>query len=172
MLFELVQKRRSIRRYENKKIEQDKIDKIIRAGLLSPSSRGRRPWEMVVVDDEVLIADLSKSKQHGSAFMESAPLAIVVMADPGISDAWIEDTSIMSIYLQLAAEDLGLGTCWIQIRGREHDEETSSEDYIKRTLNIPDQYVVESIIALGYPAEEKEPVDESQFMEKVHRNEL
>lgn len=77
-------------------------------------------------------------------------MAIVVLADPEKSDVWIEDTSIASMYLQLAAEDMGLGSCWVQIRKRSHSTGIDSEEYIQRTLDIPDHLCVASIIAIGY----------------------
>ncbi|MFC0878186.1 nitroreductase family protein [Saccharicrinis sp. FJH2] len=88
-----------------------------------------------------------------------APIAIVILANPATSDVWIEDTSIASINLQMAAEDSGLGSCWVQIRNRDYDEQTTSEKYIRGVLNIPENLKVESIIALGFRDENKEPHD-------------
>jgi nitroreductase len=82
---------------------------------------------------------------------------VVVCADPNKSDVWIEDASIASIFIHLAAASLGLGSCWIQIRKRMFDEATTSEDYVRELLNIPDALRVESIVGVGYPDEKKEP---------------
>lgn len=160
MLYELLQSRRSIRKFTHQKVEVGKRDLILKSGLLAPSSRGRKPWHLMVVDNEGLLHDLSQAKKHGSSFLKSAPLAIVVAADPEVCDIWVEDASIMSIILQLAAQDLGLGSCWIQIRERMHDDQTSSESYVKALLKLEDKLHVESIIAIGYPDEDKEAYEE------------
>jgi nitroreductase len=165
----LIQKRRSIRKFETKVLEAEKIDRLIEAALLCPSSMGQNPWEFIIVSDREVLAKLSMAKQHGASFLKNAPLAIVVCADPDKSQVWIEDASIASIFIHLAAESMGLGSCWIQIRKRMHDNTTTSEAYISQLLNIPEGKRVESIIAVGYPDEEKPPhKKESLQYEKVH----
>lgn len=157
MFLDLIKTRRSIRKFKPVSIEDEKIDLIVEAALRSPSSRGFNPWRFIVVKNPSLIQKLSISKTHGSAFLKNAPLAIVVCADPSKSDVWVEDASIASIFIHLAAHDLGLGSCWIQIRKREHTENITSDAYVKEVLEIPDNIVIESIIAIGYPDEVKSP---------------
>jgi nitroreductase len=168
MFLSLVQKRRSIRRYLDQPVESEKIDRLVEAALRSPSSRGFNPWEFVLVTDSGLLEKLSKAKPHGASFLKNAPLGIVVCADPEKSDVWIEDASIASIILHLAAESLDLGSCWIQIRKRMHDQTRTAEQYIRKVLNIPENLNVESIIAIGYPGEQKlsHPKESLQY-EKV-----
>ena len=171
MVISLIQKRRSIRSFLQKPVEAGKIDLLIEAALRSPSSRGLNPWEFIVVTDKDLLEKLSRSKQHGSAFLQNAPLGIVVCADPEKCDVWIEDASIASIFIHLAAESLGLGSCWIQIRERMHDGKKSAQEYLIETLNIPAKMQVESIIAVGYPAETLPPHKKEELLfEKVHRD--
>lgn len=171
MFNSLIETRRSIRKFKSQPIEQKKIEQLIEAALRSPSSMNRNPWEFIIVTDAQLLEKLSQSKQHGSSFLKGAPLGIVVCADPQKCDVWVEDASIASIFIHLDAHDLGLGSCWIQIRDRMHDGNTSSEDFIRRILDIPVQMKVESIIAIGYPDEEKPPhkKDDLQFI-KVYIN--
>ena len=130
---------------------------------------GRVPWEFIAVTEQDLLEKLSRSKPHGSRFLKGAPLGVVVCADPQKCDVWIEDVSVASTFLLLAAHDMGLGACWIQIRERMHSENMSAEAYIAQVLSIPPNLKVESIIAIGYPDEQK-PLrkrDTLQF-EKVH----
>jgi len=155
MFMSLIENRRSIRRFENREVEKEKIDMLVEAALRAPSSRGFNPWRFIVVTDQVLLDKLSLAKVHGSAFLEKAPLGIVVCADPNTSDVWIEDASIASIFVHLAAASLELGSCWIQIRKRMHDDATTSEEFVRGLLNIPGSLMVESIIAVGYPDESK-----------------
>jgi nitroreductase len=155
MFIDLLRSRRSIRRFQNRPVEKEKIDALMEAVLRSPSSRGFNPWEFVVVTEPAMIANLSEAKPHGAAFLKKAPLAVVVCADPEKSDVWVEDAAIASIILHLAATDLGLGSCWIQIRLREHDIEKTAQEYIAGLLGLKKELAVESIVAIGYAVEEK-----------------
>jgi nitroreductase len=171
MVIELMQKRRSIRRFLPRPVEADKIDQLIETALRSPSSRGLSPWEFIIVTDPSLLEKLARAKKHGSAFLKQAPLGIVVCADPAQCDVWVEDASIASIVIQLAAESIGLGSCWIQIRERQHDGTQSARDYIAATLHIPAPLQVESIVAIGYSGEELPPHDKDELLyHKVHKD--
>ncbi len=155
MFIDLIRQRRSIRKFTGEAIEADKLEVLKEAALRPPSSMGHNPWEYVFVNDTQLLAKLSKAKPHGSSFLADARLGIVVCADPEKSAVWIEDASIATIYIQLAAESLGLGNCWVQIRERMHDDTQLAETYIAELLNIPSNLKVESVVGIGYPAEEK-----------------
>jgi nitroreductase len=171
MVIPEIIKRRSIRKYTDQPIEQEKLDIIIEAALRSPSSMGRDPWEFIVVNEKEMLNKLSKAKQHGSAFLKGAAIAIVVCADKNKSDVWIEDTSIASTHIYLAAESLGLGACWIQLRKRNYSEDITSSEYVASVLNLPDEMAVLSTIAIGYPAEKFAPhKKESLRYERIHFN--
>jgi len=169
MFLDLIRSRRSIRKYEDKPIEPEKLDALLEAGLRSPSSMGTNPWEFIVVKDRAVLEKLSQAKPHGSSFLKNAPLCLVVCADPAKSTVWIEDASIASLMIHLAAASLGLGSCWIQIRDRMHNQGKSSEAYISEILHIPEHIKVEAMIAIGYPAENKPGhARESLPGDKVH----
>ncbi len=164
-MISLLRSRRSIRKFTNKPISKDMVDLLVEAMLRSQSSRNIRPWEFVIIDDKKQLAYLASAKQHGSGLLQGAAMAVVVIAEHTKSDVWVEDASIASMQLQLMADSLGLGSCWVQIRNRMVDESISSDQYVKTALEIPDNYSVESIIALGYPAESLEPhkIENLQF---------
>ena len=166
MFISLIQKRRSIRKFLDKHVEAEKIDLLIEAALRAPSSRGFQPCEFIVVSDKGLLEKLSISKPHGSAFLNNAPLGIVICADPSKCDVWIEDSSIASIFIHLAAESIGLGSCWVQIRERMHNNDKSAQQYISEILAIPDGLMVESIVGIGYPDEIKLPVSKEALQYK------
>ena len=171
MFMDLIANRRSIRRYTADPIEPEKIELLKEAALRAPSSRGVNPWEFIFITDRSLLEKLSGAKPHGSSFLNNAQLGIVVCADPEKSDVWIEDASIAAIFIQLAATHLELGSCWIQIRDRKHDETQSAEAFIAGVLNIPSNLRIESIIAAGYPAESKPPHSKEELQkEKVFLN--
>lgn len=168
-MLDSIKTRRSIRQFQDKEIEQDKLESILRGALTAPSSRGKRPWDLIVVREKEQLKELSQCRETGSGFLAHAPACIVIVGDPTLTDVWVEDTSIISTILLLEAHGQGLGACWCQVRNRERKEGESSSRFIKNMLNIPEQYSVECIIAMGYPAEEKQPykVDELPY-EKIH----
>jgi nitroreductase len=169
MFMSLLEKRRSIRRFLDRPIEKEKIDFLVEAGLRAPSSRGFNPWEFIVVSDRRKLERLAQAKQHGSAFLKDAALGIVVCADSNKSDVWVEDASIATIIIQLAAESLGLGTCWIQIRARVHTQDRSSQEYVAELLHLPPGMMVEAMVAVGYPAESKSPHSKEKLLwRQVH----
>jgi len=171
MFSSLIQKRRSIRKFREKPVENEKIEVLIETALRSPSSRGYNPWEFIVVTEPDLLEKLSSAKMHGSQFLKNAPLGIVVCADEDKCDVWVEDCSIASTFIFLASESLGLGSCWIQIRERMHSDTLTSEAYVSDVLNIPPKLKVESMIAVGYPAETKPPHKKEELQyEKVFLN--
>ncbi len=157
-MIDLLRKRRSIRRYTTDAVDPAAVELLIETLLRSPTSRGLNPWEFIVVDDRELLSKLSGAKEHGSSFLKKAPLGIVVCADDNRSDVWVEDCSIASILVQMVALSLGLGSCWIQIRKRRHDAESSSEAYVQGLLGLPEHVRVLSIISIGHPDENPEPL--------------
>lgn len=162
-MIELIRKRRSIRSFTGKALEKGQIELLVETVLRAPTSRNINPWEFVVVDDAELLSKLSMAKQHGSGFLAGAALAVVICADETKSDVWIEDCSIAAILLQMAAQSLGLGSCWAQIRQRQHDEQATAEQFVQKLLGIPSQVRVEAIIGIGYPAEKRRPLEADQL---------
>lgn len=170
-MIEILRNRRSIRKYTNQEIEFEKIELLKEAALRSPSSKNINPWEFIFIDDKKIIQQLKECKPHGVTPLQTAPLAIVICADETKNDVWVEDCSIASILLQLTAQSLGLGNCWIQVRKRMHSEEVSAEKYIQDLLDISDKFKVLSIITVGYPEKSRDgkPFEELQF-EKIRMN--
>ncbi len=164
MLLELLQKRRSIRRFQDTPVSQEHLDRLLEAALRSPSSKGINPWEFIVVRDKETIGKLSTAKPHGAAFLNNAPLAIVVCADTSKTDVWVEDASIAAVILHLTAADLGLGSCWVQIRKREHDQQSTAQEYLSNVLGLDKQIMVQAVIGIGHPVEEKKGHDASTLL--------
>lgn len=171
--YDLLKNRRSIRKYQDKQVEKEKIDLIMQQALMSPSSKRTNGWEFYIVDNKELLYNLSKCREMGSKFLENAPLAIVVCACPDKSDVWFEDASIASIIIQLAAADLDLGSCWVQVYKRMYSETETAGEYIKNLLHIPDNLEVLNIVSIGYKDEERKPYDESKLLyDKIHTTTL
>ena len=157
---QLVQTRRSHRRFTAEGVSPDDLQLILRAALMSPTSKGQRQWRFVVVDDPLAIEKIADAKEAGSAFLKGAPLAIVVCGNPADNDCWIEDGAIAAISMQYQAVDLGLGTCWVQMRGRGLNDGTTAADVIRGVLGLDDALEVLCVIAVGHYADERKPQNE------------
>ena len=168
---ELIKKRRSMRKFTGEELSQEEVVALLKAALMAPTSKRSNSWQFIAVDDTKLLGEVSHCKEQASAFIADAALAIVVTADPLASDVWIEDASIASIMIQLQAEDLGLGSCWVQVRERFTANGTPANEYIHELLDLPLQLQVLSVIAVGHKGMERKPFDESHLQwEKVHIN--
>ena len=158
-----------MRKFTPELLSGDEVKLLLRAALMAPSSKGLHSWEFVVVDDKNMLQQLSTCKSQGADFLGDAPLAIVVLGNPQVSDVWIEDASVASTMLLLQAEDLNLGSCWIQIRDRYDAEGCSAEDNVRELLSIPGNLRVLIIIAEGHKGMERKPFNEERLLwEKVH----
>lgn len=166
---ELISKRRSIRKFKDIPLTPEQVELILKAGLKSPTSKNAKPCHFIVVEDKDILQKLSECKKGSSKLLAGASIGIVVTADLLVSDVWIEDASIATIVMQLQIEDLGLGSCWIQIRDRQTPIGASAEEYVKDILDLPMQLQVLSIIAVGNKIEEKPAIkDDDLQWEKVH----
>ena len=147
-LLDVILSRRSIRRYENKEIPKDVLDKIVEAGRQSPSAANRQPYRFVIVTDSEI-----KKQLQGlfSRFLKNAPVIIVGCANPKalLTGKWATvDTTIALESMVLAAWSLGIGSCWIG---------SFKEQKIKDSLKIPQDWKVVALVTLGYPAETPKP---------------
>lgn len=166
---DLAQLRRSHRKFTEEEISPEDVQAILRAALMSPTSKSQRAWQFVVVEDKLDINKLADAKDLGSQFMKGAPLAIVVLGDPQQNDCWIEDGSIAAISMQYQAEELGLGSCWVQMRGRGLADGTPADEVIRGVLDIPSNLNTLCIIAIGHKADERKPQNEDNLKwENVH----
>ena len=160
---DLVQLRRSHRKFTDEPVDAEHVRLIMRAALMAPTSKSGRTWQFFVVDDRSVLERLADAKSMGSQFLKGAPLAIVVAGDGSINDCWIEDCSIAAISMQYQAEELGLGSCWIQMRGRGLTDGTSAQTVIQGILGLPENISVLCVIALGHPADERKPQNEDRL---------
>ena len=120
-----------MRKFTGEELSQEDVVALLKAALMAPTSKRSNNWQFIAVDDKKLLGELSHCKEQASAFIADAALAIVVTADPLASDVWIEDASIASIMIQLQAEDLGLGSCWVQVRERYTATGMPSDEFVR-----------------------------------------
>ena len=108
----LIAQRRSIRKYSDRPVPRDVMDRMLAEALTAPSARNTRTTRFLVVDNPALVARMADMRDYGSAFLKGVPAAVVVLGDTTTSDLWRENAAISATVLQLAAVDEGLGSCW------------------------------------------------------------
>lgn len=167
--LQLALQRRSIRKYEPREVEQEKVDTILKAALASPSSKHLNPWEFVVVQDHKVLSALADCRTYGSQLLKETPLGIVVCVDASGTDTWQCDGAIAALNMLLCAEDLGLGGCWVHIHNRGTKENIEAEALARQLLNIPEHLSVLCIVSIGYKGEEKKNINPDKLQyEKIH----
>jgi nitroreductase len=152
-LMEIIEKRRSVRAYKTQEISDEKLSKVLEAARLAPSASNRQPWKFVVVRDPAKRGELAKASR-GQSFVGEAPIVIAGVAlEPervmscGVP-AYAVDLAIALEHIALAAQDEGLGTCWIG---------AFSQEEVKKILGVPDQYKVVALMPIGYPEDAPGP---------------
>ena len=151
-VFEAINKRYSVREYDARLVEEEKLLKILEAGRLAPSASNRQEWRFIVVKDKELREKLSKAAKN-QVFVAQAPIVIAACA---VTDnhkmtcgqlCYPIDVAIAIDHMTLAAVELGLGTCWV---GAFFEEE------VKKILKIPKEIRTVELLTLGYPKEKKD----------------
>lgn len=159
----LVRQRRSHRKFTEQEVSATDVQLILRAALMSPTAKNLRAWRFAVVDNKADIVKMADAKEGGAAFLAGAPLAIVVLGNPDEDECWIEDGSIAAVSMQYQAEELGLGSCWVQMRGRGLSDGTSANDIIHGILSLPEELQVLCVLAIGHPADERPMQNEDRL---------
>lgn len=168
--METILHRRSTRKYTKEPVPEEKLKKILLAGLLAPTSQNRKPCEFYVIRNQETLEQLSRTKKFGAAMLKECTAAIAVFADSAKADTWMEDASIAMSYMNLEAVDQGVGVCWCQICFRSSLFGKDAEESVRKILNIAnDHQRIVGILALGMPAEEPQPhTEQDADWNKVH----
>ncbi|MBR4995413.1 MAG: nitroreductase family protein [Alistipes sp.] len=170
-LKKILDVRRSTRKFIDKKVEYDKLERIVNMALQAPSSRNTRSTRLLVVDDKATLERMAQMRDYGSAFMKGAAAAIVVMGDKTASDLWLDNCVITATILQLAVVDEGLASCWVHINDRpclkDEPEGKKAEEFLSEFLPISPNYGVLCAIALGYSDFEPAPLPAYEGEERV-----
>jgi len=154
--YEAILSRRSVRKYQDRPIEDEVTEKLIRAGAAAPSAHNEQPWHFVVIKDRTILDEIPKFHPYAKMLSE-APVALAICADHELekdptAGYWIQDCSAATQNILLAAHALGLGACWLGIHPREKRKEA-----LRKLLHLPESVEAFSVIALGYPAQDKKP---------------
>jgi len=158
--------RRSIRKYINKPVPNEIIDELLEAAMYAPSARNYRPWQFIVIDESSVLEELSELHPYAK-MMKEATLAILVCGDLSIE----KEAGYLAVNCGAATQNIllsayahGLGSVWLGVYPRQ-DRMTDIQKFFK----LPDHVVPISLIAIGWPAEEK-PRPKRFEKEKVHFN--
>ncbi len=169
-LMDVLAKRRSVRRYSEEQVPEEKLDDVLRAGLLAPSGQNKKPCEFYVVRDREKLKALAACKKAGSSMVAVCDTAIAVFADSALTDTWVEDGAVALTCMHLAAADLGVGSCWVQLHLRNNAAGEDAEQKARELFGLPASYRIVGLLALGMPV--KEPagrvLTEEDFA-RIHR---
>ncbi|MDS1029244.1 nitroreductase family protein [Bacillota bacterium LX-D] len=158
--------RRSIRKYTERVVSEELIEKILRAGMAAPSAGNEQPWHFVIIDDKAVLNEIPKFHPY-SQMLKEVSQAIVVCGDlslekfPGF---WVQDCSAAMENMLLMAQELGLGSVWLGVYPMEDRVKA-----LQKLLGLPESIIPLSIMPIGYPAETKEPT-ERFYPARIHRN--
>ncbi len=151
-LLELMRSRRSVRQYTDETISDEQLQKILSAALLAPSGHSKYPCEFIIVKNRETLEKMSHCRVNVAKMLNQAAAAVVVIADKEKSDTLVEDSSVAMMNMELMATSMGIGNCWIQVRARDAENNSPSEDYLRTILNFPENFMCQSILSLGVPA--------------------
>lgn len=153
-MIETIKNRKSVRKYTQEKISQEDIHTILEAAMSGPTACNVRPWSFIVVEDKETLCKMADGNGSVAQLLKEAPLGILVCGDleraiPKAPDYWVIDASIATQNMVLAAEALGLGSCWIGTWPQEEKIQAQKE-----LFNLPDTIIPHSILAIGVPNDE------------------
>ena len=155
--LEVIEKRRSVRKYSEKPVEKEILDAIVKVAQTEPSSRNSKSSAFMIVEDRDTLDALSQMRDYGSALLKGAQAAIVVLGDESKTDLWVDNCAISATFVQLAVTAMDLVSCWVHINGRpclkDVPEGEKAEDYVRNLLGIKDGLRPYCAIAIGYPEE-------------------
>lgn len=158
-----IYQRRSIRKYQEKDITIEILEKLVKAGMQAPSAHNLKPYDFILIKNKPTLESLSETGLY-CHMLKQANAAIVVcsIADSIKTPYWQADCGAVVENILLEATNLGIGSCWI---GEYPNVEKSAK--VKDILNIPKDYQVFATISLGYPLREKE-ANNNYYEEKIH----
>jgi nitroreductase len=171
MEFEKVlKKRRSVRSFSEKDIDPVKIEYLIKAAFWAPSFMGNKALHIFIIDDKETLTKMAETTSYSSV-LKAAKRAFILGYDTSSGSYPIEETSMAATNIMLAAEDIGLSSCFVQFRGEEGPY-GKPENFIKKILHIPENIMVLSGIAIGYPVQNNIQLHtESEIIRKnIHYN--
>ena len=163
-----IMNRRSIRRYKDIPVDRETIEALLKAGMAAPSASNRQPWELIVVTDRSMLDRLAEAHPYARMLLQ-APVCIIVCGnrerfypEPEVKDYWAQDCSAVTENILVAAQSLGLGTCWCGVFPRK--ERVAA---VSKLLGLPEGVLPLNLIAVGHPDDDP-PVKDKWRPDRVH----
>ena len=170
-LKNILNSRRSVRKFSPVKVEREKLERIAQMALQAPSSRNTRSTRLVIVEQKEILEKLSTMRDYGAAFMKDAAAAILVVGDKEASDLWLDNCVITATILQLAVVDEVLASCWVHVNDRPclkaEPEGAKADDYVRELLELPARYGILCAVALGYSDFQPAPLPPYEGEERI-----
>ncbi len=170
-LTDILKKRRSVRKFDSQPVPRETVERLLKLTLTAPSSKNTRSTRFMVVDAPATLERISQMRDFGSAFLSEVPCAVIVAGDGAATDLWLDNAAISATILQLAAEEVGLGSCWVHINGRpqrrDEPDGPTAEDHLREFLPLPTDWHPLCVVALGYPLEIPKPHHERDDSDKI-----
>lgn len=172
-ILDLIKKRRTTRAYREEMISEEELEKIIEAGMWAPSGHNRQPWHFTIIEDKEIMKKINSDTKeacknspdplyHGwannekyDAFYNAPVLIIFSYGEDGFSP--VDDLGAASQNMGLAAESLGVGSCWIGFINKLFENNSKKHEEYRKLLDIPESYTLHHGMIFGYPAKEKLP---------------
>lgn len=168
MLLDLVEKRRSIRKFTDEKVSEEDLREILTIALHAPTAKNRNPVRYIVVRDKKRLEELSNFKVHSAKFLAGADLAIAIVTDSELApNTNHQDASIAATYILLAVADLDLGATWANVVNAKHESGITAQEFLHKFFDLEEKFDVECIIGIGHPAEEKSEKVPFEYSENV-----
>ena len=156
--LQVIERRRSVRRYSDRPVEREVLDAIINVARTAPSSRNSKSSAFMVIEERDTLDAISQMRDYGASPLKSAQAAIVVMGDTSKTDLWVDNCAISATFIQLAVTAMDLVSCWIHVNGRpvlkDEPDGAKAEDYVADLLGIKDGLKPYCVVAIGYPEED------------------
>mgnify|MGYP000900370289 CR=1 FL=1 len=165
MALDAIFTRRSVRQYQDKPVEKEKLLTILKAAMQAPSAANQQPWEFLVIENKDTLKKMTCLSLYASCLAKAAAAILVLKKEKGMPwpDSVDQDLGAATMALMLAAVDLGLGSVWLGAAPY-----ADRIERMKRMFGLPDGISVYSVIALGYPSDK----DANHFEDRFRKSSI
>lgn len=157
--LELIEKRRSVRKYADRPVEKELLETIVKVAQTAPSSRNSKSSAFMIIEDKDTLEALAAMRDYGSGLIAGAPAAIVVLGDESKTDLWVDNCAISATFIQLAVTAMDLVSCWVHCNTRprlkDEPDGAKADDYVSALLGLKEGIHPYCIVAIGHPQAEE-----------------
>jgi len=159
-LNEGLKSRRSCRKFSAKPIPSEILSQIIEVVRFAPTARNIQPWEFIIITDRMIKEKIYKLASKNAPFLKDSPVCLAVFCKD--IKYYLEDGSAVTTYILLMAHSQGIGSCWVAGDKKEY------ADQVREMVNVPKEYKLVSLVALGYAKESLSPIAKRKCEEMIN----